>query len=454
MELGSLPSADPADPLVQAWWRETAARIYSRIPDFGGFVVKANSEGQPGPQDYKRSHAEGANLLAGAVAPFGGRVIWRAFVYSNEVPDDRAKQAYDEFTPIDGKFLPNVSVQAKNGAIDFQPREPFHPLFGAMPKTPLVAEFQLTQEYLGFATHLAYLAPLFRETLVSDTYCEGPGSEVGRVVSGKTGSAGTEGAGMAAVSNIGECVNWTGHPFGQANWYALGRLAWDWTLSAEDIADEWISQTFDAGSAAASTMRAIMMESREAVVDYMTPLGLHHLMGWSHHYGPGPWIDQGRRDWTSVYFHRADPDGIGFERGPGGSDAVAQYRSPLKELFGKPETCPEELLLWFHHVPWDYRMKSGKTLWDELCLHYQRGVDAVRRMRSSWETLSDSVDNERFEQVQSLLRVQEKEAIWWKDACLSYFGSFAARPLPEGVEAPAHTLQHYRSIVKRFVPGN
>lgn len=452
MEIGSLPTADPEDRAVRAWWRECADRIYAAIPDFGGFLVKANSEGQPGPQDYGRSHAQGANALAEALAPRGGSVIWRAFVYSNEVPDDRAKQAWDEFVPLDGRFLPNVAVQVKNGAIDFQPREPFHPLFGSLPKTPIVAEFQITQEYLGFSTHLVYLGPLFSETLTADTYCRGKGSEVGRVVSGELGPR--SGAGIAAVANIGETVNWCGHPFAQANWYSFGRLAWDWALDAKDLADEWIAQTFSMGREAAAAVRGMMMDSREAVVDYMTPLGLHHIMGWSHHYGPGPWIDKGRRDWTSVYFHRADEEGVGFERGPEGSDAVSQYRSPLRELFGGLGSCPEEYLLWFHHVRWDFRLKDGDTLWDGICKRYQRGVDAVRAMRRTWAGLESSVDSERFEQVACLLRVQEEEAIWWRDACLSYFREFSGMPIPKGVEKPAHDLAYYRAIEKKFVPGN
>jgi alpha-glucuronidase len=452
MELGGLETADPLDPEVRAWWRETAARVYKLIPDFGGFLVKANSEGQPGPQDYGRNHAEGANVLAEALAPYGGRVIWRAFVYSSEVPEDRAKQAWDEFVPLDGKFLPNIAVQVKNGAIDFQPREPFHPLFGAMPKTPIVAEFQITQEYLGFSTHLAYLGTLFKETLEADTYCRGPGSEVGRVVSGERGAK--AGSGMAAVANIGETVNWCGHPFGQANWYAFGRLAWDWTLDPGDIASEWIAQTFGLRGSGAAAVRGMMMESREAVVNYMTPLGLHHIMGWSHHFGPGPWIDKGRSDWTSVYYHRADAQGIGFERGPLGSDAVSQYPSPLKELYGRVETCPEELLLWFHHVPWGYSLKDGDTLWDGICRRYQRGVNTVRGMIKAWEGIEGSIDRERFEQVLSLLHIQEKEAVSWKNSCLSYFQSFSGLPYPKGVEAPDRPLEYYRSIKKSFVPGN
>src|SRR6185369_4619915 len=344
IELGGLKTADPLDPAVREWWRAKIEEIYRYIPDFGGFLVKANSEGQPGPQDYHRTHADGANMLAAAVAAHGGIVIWRAFVYSSETPDDRAKQAYNELVPLDGKFRPNVLVQAKNGPIDFQPREPFHPLFGAMPATPALLEVQITQEYLGFATHLAYLAPMWKEVLDADTYSSGPGSEVARVV-----------AGMAAVSNIGGAPNWCGHPFAQANWYAFGRLAWDPGLGAGAIADEWLRMTFTNDARFVEPAKAVMLGSREAVVRYMTPLGLHHLMAKDHHHGPGPWVDEGRADWTSVYYHRADARGIGFDRTPAGSDAVSQYAPPWRALWSSVESCPENLLLWFHHLPWSHR---------------------------------------------------------------------------------------------------
>ena len=325
IEIGGLRTADPADPAVKQWWRAKAAEIYRSIPDFGGFLVKANSEGQPGPQDYGRSHADGANMLADAVAPFGGVVMWRAFVYSNEQPDDRAKQAYSEFKPLDGKFRDNVMVQVKNGPIDFQPREPFHPLFGAMPRTPLVLEVQITKEYLGFATHLAYLGTLYEEVLRADTYARGPGSTVAKVIDGSLhGYAHT---GIAGVANIGTDRNWSGSHFDQANWYAFGRLAWNPTSSAEDIARDWVRMTFSNDAMFVARVVEMMMRSRQAVVDYMTPLGLHHLMAEGHHYGPQPWFDGGRRaDWTPVYFHRADAQGIGFDRSASGSNAVGAVR--------------------------------------------------------------------------------------------------------------------------------
>src|SRR5690606_6830419 len=340
MEIGELDTADPLDADVRRWWMDKAEEIYSLIPDFGGFLVKANSEGQPGPQDYGRSHAEGANLLADAVAPHGGMVIWRAFVYSDEEPDDRARQAYTEFVPLDGSFRDNVMVQVKNGAIDFQPREPFHPLFGAMPETPLMMELQVTKEYLGFATHLVYLAPMFEETLKADTRVAGEGSTVARVIDGSLHGYGR--TGMAGVANIGTDRNWSGSHFDQANWYAYGRLAWNPVLDSRDIAEEWVRMTFSREPGVVRRIVDMMMGSREAAVDYMTPLGLHHLMGRGHHYGPGPWVEGGpRADWTSVYFHRATAEGIGFDRSASGSNAVAQYAPPLARMFGDVATVPE-----------------------------------------------------------------------------------------------------------------
>mgnify|MGYP001405594549 CR=1 FL=1 len=411
MEIGGLDTADPADPAVRAWWKSKVDEIYRHVPDFGGFLVKANSEGQPGPQDYGRSHAEGANMLAEALAPHGGIVMWRAFVYSDEVPEDRIKQAYSEFVPLDGQFHDNVLVQVKNGPLDFQPREPFHPLFGAMPKTPVMMEVQITKEYLGFATHLVYLGPLFEEVLDADTWVRGEGSTVAKVIDGSLhGYALT---GMAGVSNVGTDRNWTGSHFDQANWYAFGRLAWDPELSSRAIAEEWVRMTFSNDVNFIAPVLDMMMASREAVVDYMTPLGLHHLMGAGHHYGPAPWVDRApRADWTSVYFHRADENGIGFDRTASGSNAVAQYAPPVAERFGNLQTVPEELLLWFHRLPWDYRMPSGRTLWEELVHRYTRGVQTVKTMRETWAKLSAYIDAERYEQVAAFLAIQEKEAGW------------------------------------------
>ena len=453
MEIGGLKTADPLDPQVQEWWKKKAEEIYTHVPDFGGFLVKADSEGQPGPHNYKRTQAEGANMLADALAPKGGIVMWRAFVYNENTPDDRAKQAYNEFKPLDGKFRDNVLVQVKNGAIDFQPREPFHPLFGAMPQTPLMMEFQITQEYLGHSTHLAYLSPLFKEVLESDTYAKGKGSTVAKVIDGSLSNHSL--SGIAGVANIGTDLNWTGHPFGQANWYSFGRLAWDHSLSSEVIADEWTRMTFSNSKEVLAPIKSMMMSSHEAVVNYMTPLGLHHIMAWSHHYGPGPWIkDKHRADWTSVYYHQADKEGIGFDRTKTGSNAVAQYFPPVTEKFGNIESCPEKYLLWFHHVPWNHKLTSGRILWDELSYKYQSGVDTVRQMQQSWNSVAGKVDQERFDHVKAFLAIQEKEARWWKDACLLYFQTFSQRPIPDGVEKPAQSLEYYMSLDPKFVPGN
>jgi alpha-glucuronidase len=453
LEIGGLRTADPADPAVKQWWRAKAAEIYRSIPDFGGFLVKANSEGQPGPQDYGRSHVDGANMLADAVAPFGGVVMWRAFIYSNEQPDDRAKQAYSEFQPLDGKFRDNVMVQVKNGPIDFQPREPFHPLFGAMPRTPLVLEVQITKEYLGFATHLAYLGTLYEEVLRADTYARGPGSTVAKVIDGSLhGHAHT---GIAGVANIGTDRNWSGSHFDQANWYAFGRLAWSPTSSAEGIARDWVRMTFSNDTMFVTRVVEMMMRSRQAVVDYMTPLGLHHLMAEGHHYGPQPWFDGGgRADWTPVYFHRADAQGIGFDRSASGSNAVAQYAAPVAAEFGDLRRVPQDYLLWFHHVPWSYRMHSGRTLWDELVYRYTHGVAVVSEMRKTWDEAGPLVDAERREQVATFLRIQEREAMWWRDACVAYFQTFSQRPIPSGSPPPDHSLDYYESLSFPYAPGH
>ena len=453
MELGGLPTADPADPAVRGWWRDKVDEIYRRIPDFGGFVVKADSEGQPGPQDYHRTHADGANLLADALAPHGGVVMWRAFVYGDHAGEDRAKQAYDEFVPLDGQFRENVLLQVKNGPIDFQPREPAHPLFGAMPRTPVMPEFQITKEYLGFATHLAYLGPLFEETLRFDTFARGPGSTVGKIVDGSL--LGHARSGIAGVSNVGADRNWTGSTFDQANWYAFGRLAWDPSRNSRDIARDWVKMTFAQDPRFVDAVVGMMMGSREAVVDYMTPLGLAHLMAAGHHYGPGAW--QGGpagAQWSPTYYHRADAQGIGFDRTAGGSDAVSQYAAPLAAMFGDVNRTPERYLLWFHHLSWDHRLSSGRTLWDELVRHYTQGVAAVGAMRNTWSTLASHVDAERFAEVSAFLAIQEQEARWWRDATLAYFQSLSQRPFPAGFAPPAHPLAEYESIQVPYAPGN
>ncbi len=453
IELGGLATADPLDPGVRRWWRDKVDEIHARIPDFGGFLVKANSEGQPGPQDYGRSHADGANLLADALAPYNGVVMWRAFVYSHEAPEDRAKQAYSEFVGLDGAFRPNVIVQVKNGPIDFQPREPFHPLFGAMPRTPLMMELQITKEYLGFATHLAYLGTLYEEVLQADTHARGEGSTVARVVDGSLeGHALT---GIAGVANIGMDRTWSGSHLDQANWYAFGRLAWNPQQSARAIAEDWAALTFSPDPQVTGPIVRMMMDSREAVVDYMTPLGLHHLMARGHHYGPGPWVDGGpRADWTSVYYHRADSKGIGFDRSAGGSNAVGQYAPQVAEVYGDPERVPESLLLWFHHVPWDHRMRSGRTLWDELVGRYSRGVRQVQSMQAAWAGLRDRIDPQRHRHVAAFLQIQHDEAQWWRDASVAYFQLLSGRPLPAGEQPPPHPLSYYQALQFPSAPGD
>ncbi|MDX2301806.1 MAG: alpha-glucuronidase family glycosyl hydrolase [Microscillaceae bacterium] len=451
IEIGALKTADPLVPEVRAWWKNKVDELYRSIPDFGGFLVKANSEGQPGPQNYNRSHADGANMLAEAVAPYGGIVMWRAFVYSHEVPEDRAKQANNEFEPLDGKFQENVFIQVKNGAIDFQPREPFHPLFGKMPKTPLALELQITQEYLGQATNLVYLAPLFKECLDADTYAQGKGSTVAKIIDGSLYQRNL--SAIAGVANIGTDRNWTGHLFGQSNWYAFGRLAWNHELSSAQIAEEWTRLTFGNSPDVIQSIRKIMLDSREAVVNYSTPLGLHHLMGKNHHYGPGPWVSEGRPDWTSVYYHQADSLGIGFDRTAKGSNALSQYAPEVAREFANLQTCPEKYLLWFHHLPWDYKMKSGNTLWKELCLKYEEGLRTVIQMEEAWNKLGTQIDTERYEQVRAFLKIQEKEAKWWKNSCLLYFQQFSKQTFPTEIEKPQGDIEKYMNQKFPHAPG-
>jgi alpha-glucuronidase len=445
MEIGGLDTADPMNADVQHWWSEKVEEIYASIPDFGGFLVKANSEGQPGPQDFGRSHADGANLLADALAPFGGVVMWRAFVYSAEKPEDRVRQAYDEFVPLDGEFRRNVLVQVKNGPLDFQPREPFHPMFGGMRETPLMMEFQVTKEYLGFATHLAFLGTLWEEVLQSDTFARGKGSTVARVIDGSLDAH--ELTGIAGVSNIGTDINWSGSTFDQANWYAYGRMAWNPDASARDIAEEWVRQTFSNETEFVDAVVGMMMASREAVVNYMTPLGLAHLMATGHHYGPAPWVDDlGRADWNPYYYHRADEIGIGFDRTSRGSGAASQYHEPLSSRFERPATTPRNLLLWFHRLSWNYEIAPGQSLWQALVNHYDRGVETVRTFRSDWSRLRDFVDEERFTEVDAFLAIQEKEARWWRDASIAYFQSVSGRELPNGADPPLKSIEEYRVI--------
>ena len=452
--IGGVATSDPLDPAVAKWWKDKAKEIYTLIPDFGGFLVKANSEGQPGPQDFGRTHADGANMLADAVKPYGGIIMWRAFVYSPN-DKDRAKQAYNEFVPLDGQFRDNVIIQIKNGPIDFQPREPFSPLFGALKKTSEMVEFQITQEYLGHSIHLVYLSPMWEECLQSDTYQQGIGSTVAKVTDGSVYNQ--KYTAIAGVSNVGLDTNWTGHDFAQSNWYAFGRLAWNNNLSSEQIADEWIKQTFYPASSDINNsglysvdwrdnflipVKQMMMDSREAAVDYMTPLGLHHIMSANEHYGPGPWWAPARTrpDWTPPYYHQAAANGIGFDRTKKGSDAVEQYKEPLASLFNDPQKCPDAFLLWFHHLPWDFKMKSGRTLWDEMAYKYEKGVNEVREFQKTWDRVEKYVDTARFASVQRKLRSQVTNAVLWKDACLLYFQTFSKMPIPYDIERPVQNL--------------
>jgi len=452
IELGKLKTADPLNDTVQLWWKQKVKEIYDLIPDFGGFLVKANSEGQPGPQDYNRTHADGANMLADAVSPFDGIIMWRAFVYSSN-SNDRFKQAYEEFKPLDGKFRKNVLVQVKNGPIDFQPREPFSPLFGAMPQTPLMMEFQLTQEYLGQGTHLVFEAPLFKEVLNADTYSKGKGSTVTKVIDGSLNNFSL--SGIAGVSNIGNDINWCSHPFAQANWYALGRLCWDHDLSSSQIADEWIRQTFTNDPSFVEPVKKIMLQSREALVNYMTPLGLAHIMYNGHHYGPMPWGNTlNRPDWNPVYYHKADASGIGFDRTTNGTNALAQYAAEVQNEFNDINKCPDEYLLWFHHASWDHKMHSGRTLWNELCYKYNSGVDSVRSFIKQWNRLKKYIDEDRFKQIDQLLNIQLKDAIWWRNACLLYFQTFSKIAIPSQYEKPDKTLEYYQNIRILYAPGN
>ena len=418
MALGYTKTADPLDMKVQLWWKKKAKEIYASIPDFGGFLVKANSEGQPGPGDYHRSHADGANMLADALKPFGGIVMWRSFVYgANHKGEDRVKQAVSEFKYQDGKFRDNVILQSKNGPLDFQPREPYAPIFDNIHQTPQIAELQITQEYLGQSKHLVYLAPMWKEffRFVSPDKLKG----------------------IAGVSNIGDNANWCGHPFSQANWYAFGRLAWNPSISSEEIAHEWLIQTYECKDERfTKPVEMMMLTSREACVNYMMPLGLHHIFKFDHHYGPEPdgFIASYPLEWCPVYYHKADAKGIGFDRSSKGTDAVGQYPEPYRSLYDNIQTCPEEYLLWFHHVPWNYRMKSGSTLWQELCMKYNMGVAMVEVYRDYWHTAAKQYmkgHEQEWQHTDSLLNVQLENAKEWRNTCLKYFQTFSKMKIYE-----------------------
>jgi alpha-glucuronidase len=435
VQVGGLATADPLDPRVKAWWRTKADEIYRLIPDFGGFIVKANSEGQPGPWDYKRTQADGANVIADALAPHGGTVFWRAFVYGHS-KEDRAKQAYDEFRPLDGKFRSNVIVQVKNGPIDFQPREPFHPLFGQMPHTRVSLEVQLTREYLGQSDGIVFLAPMWTEALDSDTCSPRCRTPIKATI-----------ASMAGVSNIGSNREWTATNFDQANWYALGRLAWNPSLSPRQIADEWTRMTWSNDPQAVQPIVAMMLGSREAVVDYMTPLGLAHQFQNEHHYGPAPWsCDLKEPSWNPCYYNRADADGIGFDRTASGSNAAAQYAPPVARYLADLKCIADKDLLFFHHVQWTYRMRDGGNLWASLIAHYDRGVAQVEANKRQWLNLRPFVDPQRFAAVARDLDRQVLEAWWWRDASIAYWQSLSKLPLPPGHSPPAHPLSWYQEV--------
>jgi len=424
MSLGELPTADPLDPEVRNWWKEKVDDIYEQIPDFGGFLVKASSEGQPGPQNFGRTHVDGANMLAEALEPHGGIVMWRAFVYAADSPD-RANQAVEEFKDLDGQFADNVIIQIKNGPVDFQAREPVNPLFYNLFKTASMPELQVTQEYLGQSMHLVFLAPMWEEFL------------------NQCGESNVGPKAIAGVANTGQEDTWCGHVFSQANWYAFGRLAWDPTLSSEQIADEWIRLTFAKPwwcskarfeKEFIAPVKDMMLSSRETCVNYTMPVGLHHIFNGSH-YGPGPWQGAPRPDWSPKYYHKADAEGIGFDRTVAtGSGNTAQYPEPYASRYEDLESCPENLLLWFHHVPWDYKMTSGRTIWDEICLHYESGIQTVRGYISTWKAVKPYVDEDIWNKVQERLVIQEEDARWWRDACVGYFQTFSNKPVPEDVE--------------------
>lgn len=440
--LAGLKTSDPLDKDVIKWWNDKVAEIYSIIPDFGGFLVKANSEGQSGPQDYGRTHADGANMIADALKPFGGIVMWRAFVYAAESPD-RANQAVEEFMPLDGHFRDNVIIQIKNGPIDFQPREPFSPLFGQLEHTNVMAEMQITQEYLGHSNHMVYLHPMWKECLDSDTYQKGEGSTVAAITLGKV-HGNTKYSAIAGVTNIGDSINWCGHHMAQANWYAFGRMAWNPDLSSQQIVDEWIKQTFTTDKKFVEPVANMLLASREACVKYEMPMGLHHCFSGAGHYGPGPWDRSSRPDWEPAYYHKAAADGIGFDRTTTGSNNVSQYNEPLKSIYNNVETCPDNLILWFHHLPWDYKMKSGRTLWNELCYTFEEGIQEARDFIGTWESVEKYVDPYRYGQVHDKLVRQAKDAIWWRDALMLYFQTFSGMPIPDDCTQPQHTLDELR----------
>lgn len=436
-------TANPNDAATRQWWVDRMNEIYALIPDFGGLLIKASSEGEPGPSDGA-THADGANMLATAIGD-RGIVLWRAFVYSENVASDRIRQAHDEFKPLDGSFDDNVFVQVKNGPLDFQPREPFHPLFGDMPDTQLALELQITKEYLGQDTHLAYVGPWYEEILSVDTHASGPGSTVARVIDGT--AHGHQRTAIAGVSNIGSDTNWTGSHFNQANWYTYGRMAWNPDLKARPVAEEWIGQTLSNDPALLGPVADLMMSSYQTLVDYMTPLGLVHIMATDHHYGPGPWVnDLDRAEWNPFYYHEADATGIGFDRTTTGSDALSQYQSAVRDEYSNRATVSNDLLLFFHRVGWGETLDTGRTVWEELVHRYSVGVDGMQTIRDSWGAAENRIDGQRFAEMSEFLQIQHWEARWWRDACLTYFSEQSGLPLPAGYAAPHNNLSFYQNL--------
>ena len=434
--IGNLDTADPLNEKVVYWWKKKVEEIYQYIPHMGGFLVKADSEGQPGPNSYGRTHADGANMLAKSLTPYQGVVMWRAFVYGKK-QKDRIREAYDEFKPLDGLFDDNVIIQVKKGPLDFMPKEPFSPLLGALKNTNTMIEFQVTQEYLGNENHLLYKGAMYDEILKSDTYAEGKGTLVGDVISGKTYDY--KHTGMAGVVNPGMAENWTGHPFVQSSWYAFGRLAWNYKEDPWIIAKDWVKMTFSNNEEVVKKIIKIMKLSERAAVNYREPLGLTHI-GNSSHYGPAPWSSR------SNYFHQADEYGLGYDRSKTGSNAIAQYNEPLQSLFNNKKTTPEELLLWFHHVSWEYKMKSGMSMWEELVAHYYKGVEEVKEIQKLWSTLSGVIEKEKFTEIDNLLKRQLHDAIIWRDSCVLYFQLFSKKIIPSDYEKPLHELEFYKKL--------
>lgn len=422
MLVGDLDTADPLDDDVEAWWKRKADELYERVPDFGGFLVKADSEGQRGPYDYDRDHAEGANVLGRALEPHDGRVFWRAFVYSEH--EDRAVQAYETFEPLDGEFHDNVTLQIKNGPIDFQPREPVSTLFGAMPETNVACELQITQEYTGQGVHACSHLPQWEEVLEFDTHGDGEGTEVRDLLVDRAGE------GFAGVANVGEDRNWTGHDLAQLNLYGFGRLAWDPTLGSEEVTREWAGQTFGRNPNVVETITRIQEESWPAVIDYETGgIGLMHMMyngeaRLENHYDPGP------GEWPE-YTGIAE-DGIGIDRTPTGSDYAGQYRGPWPARYADPETCPEELLLFFHHLPWEHELDDGTTVVQRLYDNCFEGVERVRDLRERWNALEGTVDERRHRRVAERFDEQVVQAERWRDSLVSYFYEYAGVPDERG----------------------